>query len=212
MAFLVEQFSSRDPERRLFAAELLGIIGPRAMASTGKLVAILADRHEPAGLRLQAAIALSRIDPDSARVVPALVEAIDEAPAVAIRALFNLGPRAAAAVPRLVALLGVDDKNVVEPPSHLALLALPQIDPEGLRCLPAVIHAFESHMDESRPYAAHAAGGVRSGLPERAFRHFMRGFLVESEIYAESAFDAIHDSIGVALRRSGRILISSFPP
>ena len=202
VAFLVEQLSSRDPERRLFAAELLGKIGPRAMASTGKLVAIPTDRHEPADLRLQAAVALSRIDPDSARVVPALVEAIDEDPARAIRALINLGPRAAAAVPRLVALLGVDDKNVVDPPSRLALLALPQIDPEGLECLPAVIHAFESHMNESRAHAAHALAqfgpAARASVPS-----LMRGFLVECETYADDAGDAIHDSIGVALRAIG---------
>ncbi len=202
VAFLVERLSSRDPELRLLAAELLGKIGPRAMASTGMFAAIVENRREPADFRLQAAIALSRIDPDSARVVPALVEAIDEDPARAIRALINLGPRAAAAVPRLIALLGVDDGKVHDPPSRLALLALPQIDPEGLECLPAVIHAFESHMNESRAHAAHALAqfgpAARASVPS-----LMRGFLVESETYADDAGDAIHDSIGVALRAIG---------
>ncbi len=202
VAFLLERLSSRDRELRLLAPELLGRIGPRTMASSAKLSAILDNRGEPADFRLRVAIALGRIDPDSPRVVPALVEAIDHDPPRAIRALIELGPRAAAAVPRLVALLGVDDKNVADRPSRLALLALPQIDPEGLQCLPAVIHAFESHMDHTRAFAAYAL--AEFGPPARAsVPSLMRGFLVECETYADDAGDAIHDSIAVALRQIG---------
>jgi HEAT repeat protein len=201
VAILIERLSNRDPELRQLAAELLGKIGPRAKASTEKLAAIIDNRREP-GCRTAAAIALSRIDPDSARVVPALIGAIDEDPARAIRALIDLGPRAAAAVPRLVALLGVDEKKVADPPSRLALLALAQIDPEGLQCLPAVIHAFESHIDETRACAAYALAefgpSARASVPS-----LVRGFLAESETYSDDSIDAIHDGIAVALRQIG---------
>ena len=166
---LLERLSSRESDE--LAIELLGRIGPGAKAAGEKLFAILFDPHLPERIRRTATIALSRIDPDSVIVVPKLIEAIDQDPASVIAALRDLGPRANRAVPHLIKMLDVETHAAVHPfvdhPNRLAVLALPQIDPEGLQCLPAIIRMFENSNGVTR---ALAAGCCRSlvQMPERA--------------------------------------------
>lgn len=198
---LLERLASRESDE--LAIELLGRIGPGAKAAGEKLFAILFDPHLPERIRRTATIALSRIDPDSVIVVPKLIEAIDQDPAFVIAALRDLGPRANRAVPHLIKMLDVEAHAAVhlfvDHPNRLAVLALPQIDPEGLQCLPAIIRMFENSNGVTRALAAGALSqfgpNARASVPS-----LMRTFLTESANDPEDADLAIRDNIALALR------------
>jgi HEAT repeat protein len=146
----------KEPARCRFAAEVLGLMGPRAAAAVAALESLLGDR-DPAVV-LAAAGALVRIDPARATVVvPAVVPLVlrpqeDLATAAALL-LAGLGPDAARAAPVLVTALQAKDGRVVARAAHV----LGRIRPAQ----PGVIEALKKGLSgpqKGRPACARALG------------------------------------------------------
>jgi HEAT repeat protein len=124
---------------RLWAANALGKIGPKAKGAVPQLEAALKD--EVPYVRVEAGRALWRIDKNSA-AVPALIEALKDKDTgvryMATEALGGIGPDAKAAVPALVEALKDPAFAEFERPDSIerrplgpaAGKALKQIDPE----------------------------------------------------------------------------------
>ena len=126
------------PARRYAVVEMLGEIGPGARSAVPTLVAMLNDKNSDSEVRVETAIALSRIDPLHPMGVPALIGSIDD-DSGAFLALARLGSAASAALPELEArslmqgtLFQVD-----------ALGAAILIDSQGRRIIPTLIRAFQ---------------------------------------------------------------------
>jgi HEAT repeat protein len=105
-----------DPTLRRAAAEVLGLMGPRAAVAVPALVKLLEDR-DPA-VAISTAQALLRIDPPRATTaVPMLVRLFkhtdDKIAALAASVLADYGPDARAAVPELMSALKAKDVKVV---------------------------------------------------------------------------------------------------
>jgi HEAT repeat protein len=119
----------------------LAWLGARARDATPALRRALSDSRIQ--VRISAAVALTAIEPSSVDAIPVLIESLDQredrnldltdVPA----ALARLGPRARAALPRLISLATKtrDDPDVYK--------ALVQIDPEGKECVPALVWALK---------------------------------------------------------------------
>src|SRR5262249_54765478 len=72
----VERLKHHDPNRRLYAAMVLGAVGPRARSAVPELADLLVDRH--AEIRKTAAVALGEIGPAAAPAVSALTRCVTD--------------------------------------------------------------------------------------------------------------------------------------
>ncbi|HEV3164424.1 MAG TPA: HEAT repeat domain-containing protein, partial [Isosphaeraceae bacterium] len=119
----------------------LTCLGPKARAAAPALRGALMDKRPQ--VRINAAVALARIDPSATEAIPVLIEALnhltDETLDVYLvpRALGWCGPRARSAMPALIGLVkkDLDDEEILK--------ALVLIDPEGKECVPALISALK---------------------------------------------------------------------
>ena len=144
-AFLREAGSSRGYE--------LAKLGPRARAAIPALRKALTDPRLQ--VRIDAAEALTSIDPPAPDAVRVLIAVLDPYPEEAYEvpeALGRLGPAARAALPVLIGLLdkGTAREDVIE--------ALVRIDPEGRVCIPALIKALGDKESSGVDAAARALG------------------------------------------------------
>ncbi len=122
----------------------LARLGPRAKSVVPGLRSALKDSR--AQVRIDAAIALARIDPSGGEAIPVLIDALDhpmdkdkidydEVPA----ALGHIGPAAKAAIPVLKRLMGKPEGVFLR--SEI-LRTLVQADPEGGESIPALVSAL----------------------------------------------------------------------
>ena len=111
--------------RRADAADLLGEFGPCAKAASPALLQALQGRD--AMVRPSAAGALGKIQADPEVVIPLLIKCLDQKDVddAAALALADYGPAAKAAVPKLIELSKVRDKDL----HHAVLVALSKFDP-----------------------------------------------------------------------------------
>jgi HEAT repeat protein len=127
---LVRILKRKDHWHRRRAAQTLGALGVGARQAEPALRRALKD--EQPRVRLEAAVAVGRIDPHHPLVVPALLEIAQNCPDLAeevAAALADLKTAARAAVPWLLRALRDEDAAV----SQQAGRALLQIDPEAAR-------------------------------------------------------------------------------
>ena len=113
--------------RRAGAASDLGDFGPAAAAAAPALIQALRGRDQ--AVRGRAAIALGKIHSQPDTVIPLLITFLDdkELNAEAAEALGTYGALSKAAVPRLISLLEIYDKDL-----HQAVIAaLKKIDPSA---------------------------------------------------------------------------------
>lgn len=113
--------------RRADAATRLGDFGPAAKAATPALVRGLQGNDAP--VRAASAEALGKIQADPPIVIPLLIKCLDDelVNEAAALALADYGPPAKAAVPKLIKLSTVPDKDL----HRAVVLALTKIDPEA---------------------------------------------------------------------------------
>ena len=124
-----------------YVAHQLGWLGRKAREAIPSLRRALTDPRPQ--VRYSAAAALAQIDPSALETIPILIEAlnhqddwaedVDDAP----QALATLGPKARAALPKLLELIrkGSPDPGVLQ--------AALEIDVEGKECVPALISALK---------------------------------------------------------------------
>ncbi len=142
-----------DFSRRKGVTGLLPWLGSKARAAVPDLRRALTD--ERVQVRVDAAEALASIDPSATEAVPVLIEALDHHPDEALgipNALAKFGPAAASAIPSLLAQLTPETSD----PD--AIRALVQIDPEGRRCVPALIGALRQEDSDVVFAAAESLG------------------------------------------------------
>jgi HEAT repeat protein len=102
---------------RCDVAEALGRIGDAAMAALPALRRIVVRDHDPEA-RVFAAVAISRIEPQDKEALRAVIKELEDSregtagPEAAIEALSQWSPKAQAAVPALVRLLGNEDASL----------------------------------------------------------------------------------------------------
>jgi HEAT repeat protein len=113
--------------RRAKAAADIGSFGPTARQAIPAL--IQASQSNDPVIRGPATLALGKIHEQPDQVLPLLIRYLDDQDikAEAAEALGGYGPVASAAVPKLVPLLQVRDKEL----HHAVIIALKQIDPEA---------------------------------------------------------------------------------
>jgi HEAT repeat protein len=143
-------------EARKPAAEVLGLMGPRAIAAAPALEALLSDR-DPAVV-LAAVAALVRIDPGRSKVVvaaivPLVLRPEAEIATAATAILAGLGPDAALAAGVLVTALQAKDGRVVA----RAAFVLGRLRRPPTRVVAALAEAL-SGPQKSRPACAQALG------------------------------------------------------
>jgi HEAT repeat protein len=107
-AYWIDQLKAPDAAARYRAIHALGAIGPQAGAAVPALAVIL--RQDPERrLRVEAALALTKMRPASEPAIPALAEALgdedDQVRMYAVIALAGLGRASRPAVPALTAAL-----------------------------------------------------------------------------------------------------------
>ena len=115
----------RSPQVRHYAAEVLGMIGPKAKAAVPALLRGTRDKDDL--VRLSSLGALSRIHPAPELAIPVFIEALNDpgqsrARELAAMALGSYGPQARDAVPPLLSTLRTN---------NAAAEALAKIDPEA---------------------------------------------------------------------------------
>jgi HEAT repeat protein len=155
-----------DPAVRRGAAEVLGLMGPRAAAAVPALVKVLEDRDP--GTAIAAAQALARLDPAKAATAVAMLARLfkdkDEklAGSVAL-VLADFGPDARPAVPEVLAALKAKDEKLVRRSAFVL----------GRLRLPEAVSALQSALMGSaaaRPAVAEALGrlgeAAQPALPE----------------------------------------------
>ena len=150
VAKLVDGFLREEGSWRSFE---LAKLGPRARAAIPALRQALT--HPQLRVRIDAAIALTSIDPPAPDAVRVLVAALDPHQEDAWKvpeALGRLGPEAVAALPVLIGLLnkGPAREDVIE--------ALVRIDPGGAVCVPLLIKALGDTDSDIVDAAARALG------------------------------------------------------
>jgi HEAT repeats len=123
----VNIFYRRSETRRADAASTLGEFGQAAIAATPALLQAVQGRDT--FLRPAAASALGKIHADPATAIPLLIKYLDDdnVNEAAARGLAGYGPAAKAAVPKLLQLSKVPDKDL----HHAVMQALSKIDPES---------------------------------------------------------------------------------
>jgi HEAT repeat protein len=157
-------------DRRMYALEALGVIGPAAKAAVPALIDALAVKN----LASSAAQALGRIGPAAKAAIPALIDAlaVKNVGSSAAWALGQIGPAAKAAVPALVTALAVQ---------HLTFSAAEALgrinrDPRGVQALIPLLEADDDLAAETCRAlerfgaAAHGAVPALERLQERRGR------------------------------------------
>jgi HEAT repeat protein len=141
-----------DPNQRLHAAMVLGLMGDAAQPAVPALVEALRDRS--AQVRRMVTAALNEIGPAARTAVPALVTALrDRCDTVRCRAameLAGLGPGARAAVPALSAAL----KDVDAVVCRWAAFALGEVGPKAASAAPALLDLLRGDCPITRAIAA----------------------------------------------------------
>jgi HEAT repeat protein len=145
----------------------LAYIGPKTVAIAPDLVGVL--DHPGAQTRIDAAVALSFIDPSNPDVVPVLIDGLGHLQdkqlntILVVRALAHLGPAARAALPNLMGLL----KQVEADPEIIR--AFVRIDPQGETCVPWLIESLRGDDPDTVLAAIDALGllgpRARDALP-----------------------------------------------
>lgn len=157
---LAEALQDDDATIRAASARALGSIGPNAKAAVSALAAALDD--EIGTVTIAAAEALGAI---GKAAVPALVERLKDPNlnSLAATILGEIGPDAAAAVPRLVKLLSADD----EATKTEALLALAAIGPNAIAAAPELLSLLNSKAKFGRGGAAYVLAkiGAKTAIP-----------------------------------------------
>jgi HEAT repeat protein len=159
----LKKLESTDEGERVYAARMLGVIGPGARASVPALLRLLKDDRLGLQTHAELAFALSKIAPTCSPIVPALINAIDTNPDDALLALRRLGMCAHSALPELRKLVFEFDDSIV---CCQIIETLCWIDPEGLEIVPTLIRAFQQKTPEReanpqvRAAAARALGRI----------------------------------------------------
>jgi HEAT repeat protein len=153
-----------DAGTRRNAADVLGLMGPRASAAVPTLVTMLADRQ--ASVAMSAAQALVRIDPAKASpAVPVLVRLFadkdEKIASVATLVLADFGPQAHASIPDLLTALKSKDQKVV----RRAAFVLGRIRLAPDKVVPTLRQALAGPA-KSRPEVARALGRLGEGAKE----------------------------------------------
>jgi HEAT repeat protein len=114
IAELVQALNDPEPAARFSAAQALGERGEESQAAVGMLLQ-KALRDPDGGVRLEAAMALYRIDGHEEKILPLLIKALQDPDEVrrwiAADCLGEIGPRAREAAPALHALLAQHFKS-----------------------------------------------------------------------------------------------------
>ena len=137
-------------------AAQLAWFGPKAREAVPALRAMLKDGRLQ--VRFSAAVALADIDPSATGAIPVLIEALKHSDDQNLDleavpdALGRFGPKAESALSALIGLLKSRAENTDVPK------ALVRIDPEGTRCLPALVDALEHEEIEVADAAARCLG------------------------------------------------------
>ncbi len=180
------------------AEAVLSWLGPKARDAITLLKRGLTDQRLQ--VRFSSAVALANIEPSTEHAVPVLIEALehlqdrDLALDGVPTTLGRLGPVAKAALPVLVALVekGSDWPDLLE--------ALVQIDPDGKRCVPALVLALK-HKDHDVVDTAARCLGLLGPRAKEAVRRFRRLLPLNSRKMTVSTSEPIRRS--VPSRRSG---------
>jgi len=158
-----------DPDRRLFAMELLAAIGPDAAPALDRLAKVL-EAGDPAAAG-EAALAIAAIGPPAARLVPALDKLLsspaggDSAAGKQQRyavayALGRIGAEAKPALERLQVLGTSDDEMLATVATWSALKIGPADASFGQSAVPVLRKALRSHVELVRVEAAAALGDL----------------------------------------------------
>jgi HEAT repeat protein len=158
-----------DPDRRLFAMELLAAIGPDAAPALDRLATVL-EAGDPAAAG-EAALAIAAIGPPAARLVPALDKLLsspaggDSAAGKQQRyavayALGRIGAEAKPALERLQVLGTSDDEMLATVATWSALKIGPADASFGQSAVPVLRKALRSHVELVRVEAAAALGDL----------------------------------------------------
>jgi HEAT repeat protein len=144
------------------AINLLGSLGPTARPAVPVLRDVMKKRGND-DRWLQAAEALSQIDPADESVARVLIEAIKDHETLSMGALARLGPRGHSALPSLLRDMekptNDGDRDGKEGIAKSAIVqALVWIDPEGREIVPALIRALRDADPDTRALAAIALG------------------------------------------------------
>jgi HEAT repeat protein len=132
-------------------------LGSTAREAIPALRRALSDKRSD--VRVTAAIALAEIEPAAVEAIPVLTEALDHSDdenvgvSWVIKPLAKLGPRARAALPKLIGLLG--KPGDLDPDLCKALVL---IDPEGKECVPGLMSVLKSGDDQVAHVAAECLG------------------------------------------------------
>jgi hypothetical protein len=172
VAVLIELLDNENPDIRVNAANVLNFIGPDADTSIMSLTLMLED--DDFLVRVAAAVALTRIDPNVLAVIPILIEGVkngDEpfyhryrpltgwddpghVAGTAAQSLGLLGPVALDAVPYLTQLFVSSHGDVRIAVSE----AIAAIDPQGENSVPLLIELLNHENPDVRMTAAHTLG------------------------------------------------------
>lgn len=179
---LVGALKGKERVARRGAADVLGLMGPRAVEAAAELVTMLKDAH-PAAV-LSAASALVRIEPEKTERILAALEPLlthkDEAVATAASAVLgDLGPDASGVVPALRKLLASKDEKEVT----RAAVALGRIRAGDRETVAELVNAATKGPEKARPACVRALG--RGGSKEAA--PALVGLLRESPLRPEAA-------------------------
>jgi HEAT repeat protein len=162
---LLELLAARTEERQEVMGTL-GAIGPGAQAAVPLLTAAL-DRKERIPIRWTAAAALWKIEHRSARIIPVLLQMLHDSkadttdPYQAIRVLYQMGPKAEAAVPDLAKLIQGDERNMRD----AAIATVGEIGPGAQAAIPALTAALDKKEFPSIRCAAASALWKITGEP-----------------------------------------------
>jgi len=132
VATVTERLGDSNSDVRARAAEILGVLGPRAASAVPPLAEALQD--EIPAVQSSAARALGDIGPAAEAALPQLREALANRVEGAVYGLGGLGPAAAPAVPALL-----EELNFLTSYDRLAVInALAKIGPEAKDALPVL--------------------------------------------------------------------------
>jgi HEAT repeat protein len=165
---LEEALKQRDVATRRAAAEVLGLMGPRAAAVGPALVQVLRDAD--ASVAVSAARALVRIEPDKAAVaVPVLVKLFadknEKVATAAALVLADSGPDVRAALPTLLAALQSKDEKAIRRAAYV-LGRMRRVPAEGVARLRSALAGPAA----ARPAVVQAlgmlGGAAKDSLPD----------------------------------------------
>jgi HEAT repeat protein len=170
----VRQLHDPEPYYRQLAAEELGHQGPHASHALPALIEAMGDENPE--VRVEAAVAVLRIDPWNQRPIPVITNVLlnsrePMSRSSAALALSRLGPGAVPAVPALIQALKDTDDHVRE----CAAQALGHVGPAAHQAIPALGQATNEVGTDVPVYAAQALGeiGAKEAVPAliAALRH-----------------------------------------